>query len=109
MDSTIQLVLVFVAVAGVVGTITTWMVKRRMCVKCSVVKAERDSWRSIAVVAVENMEHSINRVRAAEGKGDFDVVPPAVKQELTRSMSELATMKTRLTAAVAALGIEPRK
>ena len=114
-DQQIQLILIFTSVAGAVATLAMWHSRRGRDQDLQDLRGERNSWRSIANTAVENIEKAVNRLRSAEGKGDFEAVAPVVPEhssavtELQQETADVATLRARLVAATAAFGLEPRK
>lgn len=113
----LEFVLTAVAIATAIIGLVALIVRQKnfyLQTELAALKSERDSWCSIAGTAVENIEASVNRLRAAEGKSDFEVIPDVVPEhsspitERQQGTVDVATMRARLTAAVAALGLDPR-
>ena len=114
MDPIVQGALVFAALSAAVAVVVVWQAKRFVYWHTAGLTDERNSWRQIAISAVESVEANVNRIRHAEGKPDFEVVPPVVAEhsspisERQQATADVATIRARLTAARAALGLEPR-
>lgn len=74
---------------------------------------DRNSWRSIAIVATDNLERKVNAERFINSRPAFiplkDVLPerssPATAQQ--KETACIATMRARITAAAVELGLEP--
>jgi hypothetical protein len=108
-------------VTGLIGGLVTALVAVHKLLIASLAaqlvaaNARAENYAEMANAAIDNLEAAVNANRAAQGRGPTAIVPPVVAEhnspvtEAQQHTADSATMRARLVAATAALGLPPRE